>query len=146
MEEKRAKVSEPALELFAGHGFEATTVAQIGEAAGITERTFFNYFRSKIDAIFPRAEYQSFMSLQTMVAEQPPELDDVETLCACGFDWLRAELSVDPLRHHRSAAVSACACPERSVIVLSTRAAAQRRMTAALTQPGSSSRPMSLSL
>ena len=44
-----AEIEHVALELFAQHGFEDTTVEQIAESAGIGRRTFFRYFRSKND-------------------------------------------------------------------------------------------------
>jgi AcrR family transcriptional regulator len=40
------------MELFAEHGFEATTVAGIAERAGVTERTFFRYFADKREVLF----------------------------------------------------------------------------------------------
>ncbi len=41
--------------LFAEHGFEATTVAQIAQTAGVGERTFYRYFDSKEDLLAERA-------------------------------------------------------------------------------------------
>ena len=41
-----------ALELFAERGFEATTVDDLAEAAGIGRRTFFRYFPSKNDVVY----------------------------------------------------------------------------------------------
>ena len=38
--------------LFQERGYEATTVAQIAERAGLTERTFFRYFRDKREVLF----------------------------------------------------------------------------------------------
>jgi TetR/AcrR family transcriptional regulator, regulator of mycofactocin system len=45
----KAELSQIALELFAEHGFEDTTVDDIVAAAGIGRRTFFRYFDSKND-------------------------------------------------------------------------------------------------
>jgi AcrR family transcriptional regulator len=45
--ETRGRIYECARELFLEHGFEATTVEQIAEAADIAQTTFFNYFPSK---------------------------------------------------------------------------------------------------
>lgn len=48
----RAQILAAGLELFARKGFEATTVAEIADAAGISRRTFFRYFETKEDVVF----------------------------------------------------------------------------------------------
>jgi AcrR family transcriptional regulator len=47
----RAKLLSVARELFAAKGFQATTVRDIADAAGVTERTFFRYFAVKEELI-----------------------------------------------------------------------------------------------
>ncbi|MGY0231534.1 TetR family transcriptional regulator [Longispora urticae] len=47
----RDELSHAALRLLAHQGFEETTVDEITEAAGVSRRTFFRYFRSKEDVI-----------------------------------------------------------------------------------------------
>ncbi|WP_067698435.1 TetR family transcriptional regulator [Nocardia jejuensis] len=56
--ERRLNVVDQALRLFAEKGFEATTVDEIAEAAGISRRTFFRQFRSKEDVVFADHESQ----------------------------------------------------------------------------------------
>jgi AcrR family transcriptional regulator len=51
----RAGLRQAAERLFAEHGFEATTVAQIAETAGVGERTFYRYFDGKEDLLAGRA-------------------------------------------------------------------------------------------
>jgi mycofactocin system transcriptional regulator len=48
----RGELELVALELFAERGFEATTVDDVAEAAGIGRRTFFRYFASKNDVVW----------------------------------------------------------------------------------------------
>lgn len=47
----REELGEVALRLLAAQGFECTTIDQIVEAAGVSRRTFFRYFKSKEDVI-----------------------------------------------------------------------------------------------
>ncbi|WP_349828516.1 TetR/AcrR family transcriptional regulator [Brevibacterium litoralis] len=47
----RRAIHVATVELALEHGLESVTVAQIAEAAGVSSRTFFNYFASKEDAI-----------------------------------------------------------------------------------------------
>lgn len=50
-ERTRERLTACALDLFEEHGFEATSVAQIARAAGVTEMTFFRHFGSKEQAV-----------------------------------------------------------------------------------------------
>ena len=45
-----------AIELFDEQGYEATTVAEIAERAGLTKRTFFRYFSDKREVLFSGSE------------------------------------------------------------------------------------------
>jgi len=47
----RENIANAAIELFAEHGYEATTVNQITERAGVAKGTFFNYFACKEDLL-----------------------------------------------------------------------------------------------
>ncbi|NIL76995.1 TetR/AcrR family transcriptional regulator [Rhodococcus sp. B10] len=48
----RLAVAKAALDLFSANGYDATSVDDIAEAAGISRRTFFRQFRGKDDVIF----------------------------------------------------------------------------------------------
>jgi len=48
----RGRLEQAALALYGEHGFEQTTVAEIAERAGLTERTFFRYFADKREVLF----------------------------------------------------------------------------------------------
>ena len=55
-EQTREAIVGAAFELFDLHGFDGTTVDQIAEAAGVSRRTFFRYFRTKEAVVFPERD------------------------------------------------------------------------------------------
>lgn len=73
----RAEIQRQALRLIGERGYEATTVAQIAEAAEVSESTFFRYFPTKEDVVlwdeFDPLVFEAFR-------ERPPELSPVRAL------------------------------------------------------------------
>jgi AcrR family transcriptional regulator len=61
----RGRLTLAALELFTARGYEHTTVAEIAERAGLTERTFFRHFADKREVLFSGSE-----ALQELLAER----------------------------------------------------------------------------
>jgi AcrR family transcriptional regulator len=55
-QETRQAISDIATEMFATRGFDAVTISQVAEAAGVAKMTVTNYFPRKEDLIFDRAE------------------------------------------------------------------------------------------
>jgi AcrR family transcriptional regulator len=53
-QQTREAIHRAAMKLFSERGFEATTIADIAAAADIAPRTFFSYFASKVEAVFPK--------------------------------------------------------------------------------------------
>ena len=51
----RGRLAHAAMDLYAERGFDQTTVAEIAERAGLTERTFFRYFTDKREVLFAGA-------------------------------------------------------------------------------------------
>jgi AcrR family transcriptional regulator len=51
----RGRLGQAAMELYGERGFEQTTVAEIAERAGLTERTFFRHFADKREVLFEGA-------------------------------------------------------------------------------------------
>ena len=51
----RGRLAQAALELYGECGFEQTTVAEIAERAGLTERTFYRHFADKREVLFAGA-------------------------------------------------------------------------------------------
>jgi TetR/AcrR family transcriptional regulator, regulator of mycofactocin system len=50
-QETRQRLLDAGMGLFAEQGYNRTTTAQIAEAAGVTERTFFRHFPTKTDLV-----------------------------------------------------------------------------------------------
>src|SRR5690242_19030312 len=48
----RQDISDRAMQLFAQRGFDRVTVAEVAAAAGVSEKTVFNYFPTKEDLVF----------------------------------------------------------------------------------------------
>ena len=51
----QGRLEQAALELYVENGFDQTTVSQIAQRAGLTERTFFRHFADKREVLFSGA-------------------------------------------------------------------------------------------
>ena len=61
--DSRGRLEVAALELYLEQGFDNTTVAEIAERAGLTERTFFRHFADKREVLFPGgATFQNYVT------------------------------------------------------------------------------------
>jgi AcrR family transcriptional regulator len=70
-QETRRAISDIATEMFAARGFDAVTISQVAEAAGVAKMTVTNYFPRKEDLVFDRAE-TIVRSLADVVAGRAP--------------------------------------------------------------------------
>lgn len=71
----RARILAAALDLFERQGYDATTVNQIADAAGITSMTFFRHFPTK-DAVLVADPYDPLIA--EAVVAQPAQLPPLE--------------------------------------------------------------------
>lgn len=78
-----AGIVDTALALFAEQGYEATTIGQIAERAGVSQRSLFRYFGSKEDLVCGDQDGLGELLVST-VAAQPPEVSPWDALRA-GF-------------------------------------------------------------
>jgi AcrR family transcriptional regulator len=78
-QQTREALARAGIELFVERGYDATTLAEIAEAAGVSTRTVFAYFPSKEDILF--ANFQTMReALALALAERPGGKDALTTL------------------------------------------------------------------
>ncbi|MDA4889025.1 helix-turn-helix domain containing protein [Streptomyces sp. MS2A] len=75
----RAALAEAAVRLAAEHGAEKVTVEAISAAAGVSVRTFFNYFDSRDDA-FVVVDADAGARMRRAVLDAPADLSPLEAL------------------------------------------------------------------
>jgi AcrR family transcriptional regulator len=120
----RGRLEQAALELYCERGFEQTTVAEIAERAGLTERTFFRYFADKREVLFAGGVTLQEL-LVSAVAGAPESVAPIEAVAAA----LDAAGTLLQERHEyarqRQAVIAANASlQERELIKLAALAAA----------------------
>ncbi len=69
----RQALVEAATELFERNGYDETTIADIAAAADIGTRTFFGYFASKEELLFPESDARVRASLDAIAARGPDD-------------------------------------------------------------------------
>jgi AcrR family transcriptional regulator len=90
----RGRLGQAAAELYVERGFEATTVADIAERAGLTERTFFRHFADKREVLFAGQDEL----LDLFVASVKAAPDDASPLEAVGAALQAAAVDFEPRR------------------------------------------------
>lgn len=99
----RTAISDVATRLFVERGFDAVTVAEVAEAAGVSIKTVFNYFGSKEELFLDRDTAMRELVVRT-VAARPPGVRPTEALGAllggsCIIDLPGWEAVEDPERY-----------------------------------------------
>jgi AcrR family transcriptional regulator len=77
--ETREALARAGLELFVERGYDATTLADIADAAGVSTRTIFAYFPSKEDILFSSLQ-TTCDALALALAERPEGQDAFDAL------------------------------------------------------------------
>ncbi|RZU19329.1 TetR family transcriptional regulator [Kribbella rubisoli] len=82
------RLRKAALELYAAHGYDAVTVNQIAEHAGLTRRSYFRYFPDKREVLFAGSErlapavVEAIRAVDPAVAPWPAVLQAAEVIGA----------------------------------------------------------------
>jgi AcrR family transcriptional regulator len=122
--EARARLEQAALELYAERGFDRTTVAEVAERAGLTERTFFRHFADKREVLFAGAGALQDL-LVGAVARAPAARSPVDAVAA-GLEAVAALLQQRQADSHQRQAIIAANAElrERELIKLASLSAA----------------------
>jgi AcrR family transcriptional regulator len=120
----RGRLEQAAMALYGERGFETTTVAEIAERAGLTERTFFRHFADKREVLFAGASILQD-ALVRAVADAPDSSPPIDA-AAAGVEAAAALLQERrELARRRQAIIAANAdLRERELIKLAALAAA----------------------
>jgi AcrR family transcriptional regulator len=81
--ETSERIIEKGLKLFVKNGFEATTLDAIAEAAGISRRTFFYYFKSKEDILLAAHDSGFRQALKPAMLAESPEQGPLDAVKKC---------------------------------------------------------------
>lgn len=75
----REEIAGQAMRLFVQRGFDNVTVAEVAAAAGVSEKTVFNYFPTKEDLFFDEADAR-IAGIVTVIRERAPGVSVLEAL------------------------------------------------------------------
>ena len=78
------RLTAAAITLFEEQGYDATTVAEIAERAGLTKRTFFRHFSDKREVLFSGSQELEHRWLEAVAGA--PEDADALAAATAGFD------------------------------------------------------------
>ena len=119
----RRRLEEAAFALYSERGFEQTTVAEIAERAGLTERTFFRHFTDKREVLFSGAA-ALHDELVSTVEGAPNSLAPLDA-AAAGINAIAAVLPARAVAQRRQTIIAANPeLQERELIKMASLSAA----------------------
>jgi len=131
----RERLVRAAVDLFAEHGYDATTVTEIAErAGGLTKTTFFRYFPDKREVLFVGQEIHSRL-LADAIAAAPDSATPLQAVAAA-LDAITATFSGDRRDFSARLKVVIDANSELRERAVFKRAALAEAMTGALNKRG----------
>ncbi len=129
------RLKHAALHLFAERGFEATTVRDIAEQAGVTERTFFRHFADKREVLFAGEDdfHATFLDGITKVPSDASMVELITAALESGGSALQSTMGRDRPRIRNKVISANEALREREQLKLAKLA---RVISEALVQRG----------
>jgi AcrR family transcriptional regulator len=120
----RGRLEQAALELYSERGFERTTVAEIAQRAGLTERTFFRHFADKREVLFGGGSALADLLVSTVAKAR----DGVAPIDAAGAGLEAAGAAIqergDLARRRQTIIAATTELQERELIKLASLASA----------------------
>jgi AcrR family transcriptional regulator len=124
----RGRLENAAMELFVERGYARTTVGDIAERAGLTERTFFRYFSDKREVLFSGSK-ELENSIVDAVKSAPADAAPLEVV-ACAMEAagaaLQAHRELSYVRARFAIVVEHAEVRERELIKMASLATAVR--------------------
>ena len=120
----RGRLERAALELYGERGFEQTTVVEIAERAGLTERTFFRHFADKREVLFAGASSLQDLLVSTL-ASTPDSVAPIDAV-AVALEAVGARLQErrDHSRKRQAVIAANVELQERELVKLASLAGA----------------------
>ncbi|WP_295700398.1 TetR/AcrR family transcriptional regulator [Lapillicoccus sp.] len=119
----RGRLQQAALELYADHGFEQTTVSEIAARAGLTERTFFRHFADKREVLFDGSDLLQELFVEA-VQDAPAGVTPIDAVAAALYAAAAMFQRRDHSRRRRSVIDANPGLRERELTKLAALAAA----------------------
>ena len=90
---KKGKILEAALKLFASHGVDRTTTAQITKAVGVAEGTLFVHFKNKqalVDAVYVDIKQREAEALKDVITDNRGVEENIRALTKAMAEYFLA--------------------------------------------------------
>jgi AcrR family transcriptional regulator len=113
----RQEIADTAMRLFVKRGFDHVTVAEVAAAAGVSEKTVFNYFPTKEDLFFDEVPARQAAAVDAIRERRPAEsivaalrrlqAGECPRLCSPGFAAFARIIEESPALQAKELAVMA---------------------------------------
>ena len=113
----RQEIADKAMELFVARGFDRVTVAEVAQAANVSQKTVFNYFPTKEDLFFDEVPAREAALVDAVRNRRPDEsilaslrrmqADQCTRLCSPGFATFARIIEESPALQAKELAVMA---------------------------------------